>query len=323
MLINCAVYQDGRKLADIPIADISDYLVREDTFVWVALCDPEPRELAEMREEFGLHELAIEDVQKGHELPKVEEYGETLFVVLHLIEMDQDGQLTTGELGIFAGRNYVLSIRSRSKMSLKNVRDRCESEPTLLKHGSGFALYALMDAVIDSYFPVIHRMGEMLETVEAKIFTSDKTSRDSVEEIYRLKRRLMQVLHSVTPLLEAVSRLYGGRVPTVCRNLQEYYRDLFDHLERITHTIESNRDMLNTAMQVMLSMISLSDSAITKRLAAWATLFAVPTMVAGIYGMNFEHMPELKWAYGYPTAMVAMLIIDFVLWLRFRRTGWL
>ncbi|QZA78663.1 magnesium/cobalt transporter CorA [Deefgea tanakiae] len=323
MLINCAVYQYGKKVADIPKPEISDYIEQSDAFVWVALRDPEPEELDEMREEFGLHELAIEDVQKGHQMPKVEEYGQTLFVVLHLLELDAEGKIQIGEVGIFVGSNYVLSIRNRSRTNFLNVRERCEREPHLLEHGAGFVLYALMDAVIDRYFPIIRALEAELENIEAKIFSGDSTTRASIEEIYMLKRKLMIVQHSVNPLHEAITRLHGGRVPHVCSPLQEYYRDLDDHLGRITHSIEGIRDMLNTAIQVNLSMISLSESAVTKKLAAWAALFAVPTMIAGVYGMNFEHMPELKWAFGYPAALTLMVVLDIGLWFYFKRAGWL
>ncbi len=323
MLINCAAYQHGKKLADIPKADISEYITQPDCFVWVALRDPTPSELAEMHEEFGLHALAIEDVQKGHQLPKIEEYGSTLFVVLHLLEMDAAGEINVGEVGIFVDPHYVLSVRSHSNITFLNVRERCEREPQLLRHGAGFVLYALMDAVIDRYFPIIHALETELEEIEDKIFTDKNSTRASIEEIYSLKRKLTLVQHSVTPLLEAVSHLHGGRVPQICGDLQEYYRDLFDHLGRITRTIEGIRDMLNTAIQVNLSMISLNESAITKKLAAWAALFAVPTMVAGIYGMNFAEMPELKWQFGYPAALLLMVAMDVVLGLKFRRAGWL
>jgi len=323
MLINCSAYQDGKKLADIAKPEISDYLERQGCFVWVALRDPEPSELEEMRHEFCLHELALEDVQKGHQLPKIEEYGHTLFAVIHLLEMDADGRITIGEVGVFVGPNYVLSVRSHSNSGFLNVRERCEREPHLLKHGAGFVLYALMDTIIDRYFPIIHALEAELERIEAKIFSGGSTTRASIEEIYDLKRKLMLVQHSVSPLLEEVAHLSGGRVPQVCSDLQDYYRDILDHLERISRTIEGIRDMLNTAIQVNLSMISLSESAITKKLAAWAALFAVPTMIAGIYGMNFQQMPELKWAYGYPVALSLMILLDIVLWRHFKRAGWL
>jgi magnesium transporter len=199
LLINCVAYQLGKKLADIPKPDISDYIAKPGCFVWVALRDPDANELEEMREEFGLHALAIEDVQKGHQLPKVEEYGHTLFVVLHLLEMGSEGQIQVGEVGIFVGANYVLSVRSRSSITFLNVRERCEREPHLLEHGAGFVLYAMMNAVIDRYFPIIHALEVELEQIEEKIFSDSTAKRASIEEIYKLKRKLMLVQHSITP----------------------------------------------------------------------------------------------------------------------------
>ncbi|MFC4160777.1 magnesium/cobalt transporter CorA [Chitinimonas lacunae] len=323
MLINCAVYRDGHKLTDIPPADISDYLEQPDCFVWVALKDPTPEELKAMEEEFSLHELAAEDARHGHQRPKVEEYGDMLFSVLHLLELDPEGQIKVGEVDVFVGRNYVLSVRTRSSIHFLDVRARCEREPHLLRHGAGFVLYALMDAVVDRYFPVIDRLGQELENIEERIFRPNSSARTNIEELYLLKRKLMTVQHSATPLLEAVGKLYGGRVPEVCATLQDYYRDVYDHVERITKTIEVLRDMVNTAIQVNLSVISLDDSAVTKRLAAYAALFAMPTLIAGIYGMNFEGMPELKWTLGYPLALCTMVVLDLILWIRFRQAGWL
>lgn len=323
MLINCAAYQDGKKLADIPQADISDYVQRPDCFVWVALKDPEPVELEEMRQEFGLHNLAVEDARHGHQLAKIEEYGDMLFVVLHLLEIDATGQLSTGEIDIFVGANYVLSIRSRSSITFLNVRARCEREPHLLKFGAGFVLYALMDAVVDRYFPVVQALEQELEGIEERMFTKGSSARDNIEALYGLKRKLMLVQHSTSPLEDAIGKLLGGRVPQVCAGMPEYYRDIYDHLERIVKHVEAIRDMLNTAIQVNLSLVSLDDSAITKKFAAYGALFAMPTLIAGVYGMNFNLMPELHWAYGYPVALLMMVALDLALWRRFRRAGWI
>ncbi|WP_245944794.1 magnesium/cobalt transporter CorA [Crenobacter cavernae] len=323
MLINCAAYQEGQKLADIPQEAISDYVQRPDCFVWVALKDPEAGELEEMREEFGLHELAVEDARNGHQRPKIEEYGDMLFVVMHLLEIDANEQIRIGEIDVFVGANYVLSLRSRSNISFLNVRDRCEREPHLLKFGSGFVLYALMDAVVDRYFPVINALEQELEQIEDGMFTKESSARENIEALYALKRKLTVVQHSTTPLLETVHKLFGGRVPQVCVGMHEYYRDIYDHLERIVKQIEALRDVLNTAIQVNLSLISIDDSAITKKFAAYGALFAMPTMIAGVYGMNFDAMPELKWAYGYPLALASMVAMDILLWRRFRKAGWI
>ena len=321
MLINCVAYQDGKKLANISKEDISDYLVRPECFVWVALKDPDAAELAEMQTEFGLHELAVEDSRHGHQRPKIEEFGNSLFAVLHNPELTQD-ELSVGEVDIFVGPNYILSVRNNVEQGFVGVRERCEREPELLKFGSGFVFYALIDAVVDRYFPVLDKLEMELDQIEERIFSST-TQRANIEALYALKRKLMKLQYAVVPLLEAVGKLYGGRVPHVCIGLSEYYRDVSDHLIRIQQSITSLREMVITAISVNLSMITLHENQTTKQLAAYAALIAVPTLIAGVYGMNFDHMPEIKWLFGYPMALALMLGIDMYLHRRFRKAGWL
>ncbi len=324
MLINCVVYQNGSKLADIPVSQISDYICRPDAFVWVALQDASPDELEEMRGEFGLHELAVEDARHGHQRPKIEEYGASLFSVFHLVETvpGKPKELNVGEVNVFTGGNYVLSVRNRSAKGFLGVRERCEREPALLKNGSGFVLYALMDAVVDRYFPIIDEFETELETIEKDIF-SKGSARLNIERLYELKGRVMVLKHAVAPLLEGASKLYGGRVPTICAGVQDYFRDVVDHLSRINTLIDTMRDTIGTAIQVNLAMATIEESEITKRLAAWASIFAVCTAFAGIWGMNFEVMPELKWRYGYPVALALIVATCAILYWRFKRARWL
>jgi magnesium transporter len=321
MLVNCSAYEDGRKLAEIPVDKVAEYLRRPGCFVWVALYDATPDELDAMQREFDLHELAVEDAHHGHERPKVEEYGDSLFVVIHTVELAAEG-LAVGEVNIFVGRNYVVTVRSRTQRGFADVRARCEREPELLRAGAGYVLYALVDAVVDRYFPVLDALESELESLEEQIFTR-VSGRASVEALYTLKQKLMTLKHAVGPLHEASGRLYGGRVPEVCAGLQDYFRDVYDHLLRINQTIDSTRDMATTAMTVHLSLVTMQQSETTKRLAAYAALVAVPTMIAGVYGMNFEHMPELRWGLGYPLTLLSMVAIDAYLIWRFRRAGWL
>jgi magnesium transporter len=321
MLINCVVYQDGKRLSDITTEQISDYLERPDCFVWVALKDAEPAELTEMQIEFSLPELAVEDARHGHQRPKIEEYGDSLFAVIHTVELI-DGELSTGEVSIFIEKNYVLSVRNHSQQGFLGVRARCEREPQLLKQGSAFVFYALMDAVVDRYFPVINALESELETIEEQIFTKG-AERANIEQLYQLKRKIMVLKHAVTPLMEDVAKLYGGRVPSICVNTQEYFRDVYDHLYRINTTIDAIRETISTAIQVNLSMVTIDGSEVNKRLAAWAAIFAVATAFAGIWGMNFEIMPELKWRYGYAAALGVMGSVCGYLYYRFRKSGWL
>jgi magnesium transporter len=324
MLINCVVYENGAKLADIAVADISDYMARPGCFVWVALVDPTPGELDDMRREFELHELAVEDAQHGHQRPKIEEYGDSLFVVLHLLEQRAPGggEIDVGEVDVFVGPNYVLSVRSRSTLGFLGVRERCEREPELLRLGSGFVLYALMDAVVDRYFPIIDTLEDELEAIERQIFTKT-VARESIRQLYELKQRAMVLRHAVAPLAEAAGKLHGGRVPQVCAGVQDYFRDVGDHLARILASIDSMRDTIGTAIQVNLSMVTIEEAEVTKRLAAWASIFAVCTAFAGIWGMNFQHMPELGWRYGYAGALALIAGACGYLYYRFRRAGWL
>jgi magnesium transporter len=321
MLINCVAYQNGRKLGDIPLGEISDYIQKPECFVWVALFEPDNKDLTEMQAEFGLHELAVEDAQSGHQRPKIEEYGDSLFVVLHSVELEGK-ELRCGEIDIFVGRNYVLSVRHRTKRGFADVRARSESEPDLLQHGPAFVLYALMDAVVDRYFPVLDALEHEFENIEAQIFTAG-LARRNIQVLYGLKQKLMVLKHAVAPLLDATAKLFGGRVPRVCAGMQEYFRDVYDHLVRINLSIESSREMIAGAIAASLSSIQLQDNETTKRFAAYAALVAVPTMIAGVYGMNFEHMPELKWAFGYPLTVAVMVVLDLYLYVRFRKAGWL
>ncbi len=322
MLVSCVAYRDGKKLQDLEIGQIPEFLKRADCFVWVALRDPPASELNAMQEVFGLHPLAVEDAHAGHQRPKIEEYGDSLFAVLHMVEPNQE-EFIVGELAIFAGRNYVLSVRNLAQKGFQDVRARCEREPDLLRQGSGYILYALMDAVVDRYFPLLGLLEDELESIEARIFTPEGVPRENIEALYALKQRLMVMKHAVAPLLEGISNLSGARVPSLCASLTVYFRDVYDHLQRLNQTADSIRDTVATAISVNLSMVTLQENETMKRLAAYAALLAVPTMIAGIYGMNFEHMPELKWHYGYALSLLVMGGLDVYLYFRLKRVRWL
>ena len=321
MIVNCVAYQNGRRLANIPVSEIHSYISHSDVFVWVALNDPTPEELRLMQSEFELHDLAVEDAQHGHQRPKIDEYDGSLFVVLQMIERAGD-ELAVGEVGIFADSNYVLSVRSRAERGFTDVRARCEREPELLGHGSGYVLYALMDAVVDRYFPILDELETEIERIEERMF-ANQTARANIEALYDLKRKLMVLKHATEPLLEATSKLFGGRVPQLCVGLQDYFRDVYDHLYRLDQAIDSLRDMVTTAISVAISLITIQENEVTKRLAGYGALVAVPTLVAGIYGMNFQHMPELTSPWGYPLTLAAMVAIDSYMFYRFRKAKWL
>lgn len=321
MLIRCVVYRDGARLAEIEPHEIHNYIAKPGYFIWVALFEPDAATLELMQEEFDLHPLAVEDARNGHQRPKLEEYGDSLFAVLQMIE-SVDGELRAGEVDIFVGRNYILSVRSHAEKGFGEVRARCEREPELLKHGPGYVFYALMDAVVDRYFPVLHELETELERIEEQIF-ANSSPRANIEALYGLKQKLMICRHAVGPLLESLGNISGARVPHVCSGMQEYFRDISDHLQRLNQTTESVRDTISTAISVNLSMITLQESETMKRLASYAALVAVPTLIAGIYGMNFDYMPELHWRHGYALSLGLMAALDGYLFYRFRKAKWL
>ncbi len=320
MLVNCVAYRNGEKVAEPPLADIRSHLTGPESFVWVALKDPDERELQLVEAEFGLHELAIEDARHGHQRPKLEEYGSSLFVVLHVVERSGD-EVTQGEVAIFVGPGYIVSVRRGTELGFADVRRRCEQEPELLRHGPAYVLYTLMDAVVDRYFPVLDDLAEEAESIEERIFSGQST-RAQVEALYGLRRKLVLLDRATGPLLEVTGKLHGGRVPPICTGLHDYFRDVYDHLVRLKQSIENLREMATAVMSVNLSLITMTENEVTKRLAAYAALVAVPTMIAGVYGMNFANMPELQWRWGYPTAIASMVLIDLYLIYRFRKAGW-
>ncbi len=323
MIVNCAVYRQGQKLGDIPIADISDYVVQRDCFVWVAVRDPDREELEALQVEFGLHDLAVEDAHRGHQRPKIEEYGSALFIVVRTVELEADeADLHIGEVAIFVGTNYVLSVRRGTRHGFTDLRERSEREPELLQHGPAYVLYALLDTVVDRYFPVLSTLVDEAEALEERIF-SGQTTRAQIEALYGLKRKLAQLKNAASPMLEVTGKLHGGRVPAQCAGLQDYFRDVHDHVVRLDQQIDDLRDMVTTAVSVNLSLITLQENEVTKRLASYAALIAVPTLIVGIYGMNFDHMPELRWQYGYPMSLGLMVAVDVYLFSRFRKAKWL
>ena len=238
-----------------------------------------------------------------------------------MIERSGD-ELNVGEVGIFIGANYVLSVRSGAERGFTDVRARCEREPELLRHGSGYVLYALMDAVVDRYFPILDGLETEIENIEDRMF-ANQTARANIEALYDLKRKLMTLKHATEPLLEATGKLFGGRVPHLVGGLQDYFRDVYDHLLRLHQSIDTLRDMVTTAISVAISLITIQETEVTKQLASYGALIAVPTLIAGIYGMNFQHMPEINSPLGYPLSLAAMVAIDIYMFSRFRKAKWI
>ncbi len=325
-VIASAAYSNGRRIGDVTLDDISDVCERPDTFVWIGLFEPDEALLRKMQEEFGLHDLAIEDALTAHQRPKIERYENSVFVVLRTAQIEEGKQpcsISYGEIHIFLGTNFILTVRHGYATSFTAVRARAEATPDLLQQGPAFVLYALMDFIVDQYFPIVDALGEELETLEERVFTQP-FSRETTTLIYNLKRDMLALKRVVAPLIEMSSRLERFEDNTLIPlQTRPYFRDVHDHTLRISEMIDSVRDLLGTALEAHLSLISVSQNADTRRLAAWAAIFAVPTAIAGIYGMNFDHMPELRWAFGYP--LVVGLIVTACVWLyvKFKQARWL
>lgn len=320
-VINCAAYCEGRRVASVEIGDIREVLKKPDQFVWIGLHEPEAEMLQQVQREFGLHDLAIEDALRAHQRPKLEAYGDTLFIVLRTAQMNGP-RIDLGETHFFLGSNFIVTIRHGSSLAYTEVRSRCESTPDLLRKGPGFALYAVMDAIVDQYFPVIDELEQELGAVEEKIF-DEKFRRETTQEIYQLKRQLMDVKRAVSPLIDICNRLMRFDLKLIEPETRPYFRDVYDHTIRINEMVDNARELLSTALEANFSLISISQSEVSKRFAGWAAIIGIPTMVAGVYGMNFKHMPELDWRLGYPVVMTITIGTCIALYLLFKRSGWL
>ncbi len=327
-VIASAAYSDGRRVGDLALDDISEAIVQPNTFVWIGLYEPNEPLLRKIQEEFGLHDLAIEDALSAHQRPKVERYDNSLFVVLRTAQIDDPKpgkpcDVRYGEVHIFLGRNFIVTVRHGYATTFTPVRTRAESTPDLLKQGPAFVLYAVMDFIVDQYFPIVDALEEELETLEHRVFTQP-FSRRTTTQIYKLKRDLIALKRVVSPVIELSARLIRFEdediVPAQSR---PYFRDVYDHTLRINDMIDSVRDLLGTALEAHLSLVSVSQNEDTRRLAAWAAIFAVPTAIAGIYGMNFDHMPELRWRLGYPLVLAGITGLCSLLYVQFKRAKWL
>ncbi len=324
-VVNCAVYnrRSGQKQADIPIDEVSEALAgNPDHYVWVGLHEPDAVEMKLVAEEFGLHELAVEDATRLQQRPKIEAYGETLFVAVRTARLEND-DICIGHTYIFVGPRYVLTVRQGASLSYSTVRQRCEQNTKQMKLGPGYILYALLDFVVDNYFPVVEDLDHYLKSIEHELFTS-VFRRKTMQHLYDLKRELVRLRMAVVPLQDISSFLmHHADTQLVPKVIYPYLRDINDHVLRLTDLINAQSEMLKVAMDVNLAMVSVGQNEVVKRLASWAAILAVPTMIASFYGMNFEYMPELKWHFSYPVVLGVMLGSCVILWRRLRKVGWL
>ncbi len=322
-IINCVAYSKGHRIADLSLEAVENMLCQPDLFVWIGLHEPSEEVLSRVQKEFHLHDLAIEDAHTAHQRPKLETYGDTLFIVLRTAQANATTkQIDFGETHFFIGTNFIVTVRHGSSLSYADVRQRCERMPELLGKGSAFALYAVMDSIVDQYFPIIETLELEMEAMENKVF-SEKFRRETTEEIYQLKRQLLEVKRAVSPLIDICNRLMRFDLALISEQTRPYFRDVYDHALRINEMVDNARELLSSVLEANFSLISISQSEVSKKFAGWAAIIAVPTMIAGFYGMNFKFMPELSWHYGYAFVITLTIASCLLLYYTFRRSGWL
>ena len=322
-IIDCGAYRAGVRIATLTVGEIPAALADPTLFVWLGLFEPDEALLEQVQTAFHFHDLAVEDAHRAHQRPKLDRYGESLFIVLRTAQFAGPAEdLELGETHLFVGPRYVVTVRHGSLKSHVGLRGRCEAESDLLALGPGYVLYALLDFVVDQYFPIVEALEEQFDLIETDVFDGD-SSRETTAELYNFSRKLQSLRRAVSPLLDVVQRLERFEGPPLPESMQVYFRDVHDHLLRIQEMLEGLSEMNRSALAAHLSLLSVAQSDETKRLAAWAAIIAVPTMVAGIYGMNFQFMPELGWRFGYPLVVGSMALVCLVLYRQFKKSGWL
>jgi magnesium transporter len=324
MIVDCAIYENGqRREGNLGVEEAASLACDgRPGFVWLGAHEPTAEEFDHVRREFDLHELAVEDAVKAHQRPKLEAYGETLFVVLKTVRyVDEAEEIRTGQIMLFVNPTFVITVRHGEGSDLHPVREAVEQRPDLLRCGPGAILHAVIDRVVDDYEPVVHGLETDIQQVEQQVFADDAAN--PAQRIYALEREVLEFQRAVAPLDAPVDRLARGQFDLISPELRSYFRDVHDHVLRVSSRVEGFRALLSSALQANLTQVTVRQNADMRRISAWVAILAVPTMIAGIYGMNFEHIPELGWRYGYPAVLVVIAVACLVLYRRFRRTGWL
>ena len=322
MVANCAAYgADGMKVRDITLDEISDFLEQPHGFVWVGLVEPDEPLLEKLQAEFGLHELAVEDAHTAHQRPKIEAYGDSLFIVAQTAQMTE-GNIAFGETHIFVGKRYLLSVRHGASQSYAPARRNCEQTPEHLAMGPSYALYSILDYIVDNYLPIVQDFKEELQDLEHDVF-SDAANRDVTRRLYDMQRELLTLKLAATPLQDILGQLVRLHPEVIRDEVRPYFRDVQDHVTRVSDAINSMREMLGAAMNVNLSLITVRQNEVVKRLAGWAALLAAPTLLASWYGMNFHSMPELSSRYAYPVIICVTVGICVTLYVVLKRAKWL
>jgi len=322
MVVNCVAYKvDGRRLPDITIEQISDVLKEPDTFVWVGLHEPDEDLLVKLQEEFCLHDLAIEDAHHAHQRPKIEVYGDSLFIALHTAQF-VGGKIEFGETHIFLGQRYLVTVRHGASLSYAPARGRCEKEPDLLSLGPSYGLYAVMDFIVDNFMPIVREFESELAELEQDIFDGSY-KRETIERLYDLKKQLVTLRLAVSPIQDITNQLVRFHPALIKDDVRPYFRDVFDHSMRVKEASDTMSEMLTAAMSVNMAMVTVGQGEVVKRLAGWAGLLGIPTLMASWYGMNFEHMPELPGAYSYYAFIGVTLGVVGVTFAILRKAKWL
>jgi len=322
-IVDIAVYKDGQRAEDVSLEEAFKQCHDPGALVWIGLHEPTEEEFDTVAREFALHELAVEDAMKGHQRPKLEVYGDgQLFVVLKSARYFEPDTLEFGEILVFVGDKYVVSVRHGEATPLHDVRRELEQRADMLRCGAGAVLWAIMDKVVDDYAPVLTNIDVDITELEAQAF-GDESPMGLTERIYRLKRQVINLHRATAPLSEALGRLSDGRYEQVQEQLRPYFRDVYDHLLRTVQTADQYRELLTSILEANLTQVSVRQNEQMRQISAWAAIIAVPTLIAGIYGMNFRNMPELHWRFGYPAAVTVMLILCLTLYRFFRRIDWL
>ena len=314
------LYRKGERVKEVPL-ECADIAEGRDEFVWVGLESPSPQELQSMQTHFKLHPLAIEDAANAHQLPKLEVYGEQLFVVARTATLHGD-TIEYGETSIFVGEGHIVTVRHGSARAHSNLRRQLEAAPRLLSHGVDYVLHGVLDFIVDGYFPIVEAIEEDVLEIEQRA-ASSFLSREEINRLFSLRRELIRFQRVLGPMSEVCSKLARQELPTVDEESRPYFRDVLDHLQRLMSRVESLREVLRSVFEISTLFEQQRQGTTTRQLAAWAAILAVPTAIAGIYGMNFEHMPELRSEWGYPAVLAVIAIVCGVLYVRFRRSGWL
>jgi magnesium transporter len=323
VIVDCAVYENGhRRDGEVPVHEAMEACRRPKAFTWIGLYEPTEQEFESIRSEFRLHELAVEDAIHAHQRPKLEVFGDMVFIVLKTARyVDPQEVVQLGEILIFLGHDYIITVRHGQASELTAVRRGLEQEPELLAHGPGAVLHAIVDKVVDDYGPAIVGLGEDIDQIENQVFSGERAN--PAERIYKLKREVLEFSHAAGPLVDPVDRLARGHYEVIHPEVRTYFRDVNDHLLRAHDQLEGFRDLLTSILAANLAQVTVRQNEDVRKISAIVAIVAVPTAIAGIYGMNFDDMPELRWSFGYPLVLAVMVTICAILYRYFKRVGWL